>query len=204
MIKKLCATFMASVQRKYKVQNSCNWATMADYFKERTGKHIALVNKYTAKIIDLDLEGVDPHLLLEEKHDCGKYLEPEYIPYVHLTWKYRQQRMGNQEYEINDALKKDIDLATWHHVTTHPHHPEYWDEQADRSMLNPRDRDTPSGVIVNATMMPLTYVAAMMADWLAMSEEKNTCVKDWIKNNVNIRWRFAPDQVNLINKIAEE
>ena len=41
-----------------------------------------------------------------------------------------------------------------------------------------------------------------MADWAAMSEEKGTSMKKWIKDNVNVRWKFSPEQVSLINELG--
>ena len=52
--------------------------------------------------------------------------------------------------------------------------------------------------------MPELDVAEMVADWLGMSEEKNSDPKDWAKKNVNVRWKFAPKQVKLINELVKE
>jgi len=180
-----------------------NWQEMADWFQERTTLHIHLFQKYLRLIEKLNLPEIDNDILmLELDHDNGKWNSPEYEPYVHLTWKYRQQRLGSS-YLLSPEIKEQVDEATWHHITNHKHHPEFWDSKAKPDTLSTRDRDEPSGKMIDATQMPLPYVASMMADWLAMSEEKNTQVKDWIKKNVNIRWKFTPEQVALINKIAD-
>jgi hypothetical protein len=177
---------------------------MEQWFEERTTMHIDLVRKWLRVIAQLKLPGVNGNVLKEEEaHDEGKWVEPEYTPYVHLTWKYRQTRLGNIDYQIPSSIKKATEEATWHHISTHQHHPEYWDPSATPLTLNTRDRDTPSGNLVDATRMPLSYIASMMADWLAMSEEKGTDVKDWIRKNVNVRWKFGDEQVKLIIEIAE-
>ena len=93
--------------------------------------------------------------------------------------------------------------ATYHHVKHNKHHPEYWDNTTTLESINPKDRDKKPEKPVDATKMPLNYVAVMVADWLAMSEEKKTSVKDWISNNVNKRWIFTPKQVELINKLSD-
>ena len=67
-----------------------------------------------------------------------------------------------------------------------------------------RSRDTPPERIVNATKMPLSYVAAMIADWLAMSEEKKTCPYEWAKKNVGIRWEFTKEQEKLIYDLLDK
>lgn len=173
------------------------------FFIQRTVMHIKRVQKYLKKIEELGLGEIDNSLLaLEQFHDGSKFIFPEVEPYIHLTWKYKTAKEANPY--IPDAdVQKRIDEATWHHITNNLHHPEYWDENADPSMLNSKDRDKPSGVMVDATSMPLTYVASMMADWLSMSEEYKNEVTDWIQKNVNIRWKFTPEQVALIEKIAQ-
>jgi len=166
-----------------------------EHFKKRTNEHLRLVRKWSDLIRDKNYRGVDAEKLDEEKrvHDEGKWVDPEFTPYVHLTWKYK-----NPDYKC----PMDTSAATFHHIKNHRHHPEYWDDNVGPEVVNPKNRDKPSGFMVDAKSMPLTYVAAMMADWLAMSEEKGTNVKDWADNNVNKRWSFTPEQKSLIYKIV--
>ena len=174
---------------------------MESFFEKRTNNHISLVQKYISKIQELDFVELDSDILEEEKdHDSGKWEEPEYTPYLHTTWKYKMKDEG-KEYNPSKDIKEKMDGATFHHITTHKHHPDYWDENITPEALNSKDRDKP-GKEVDATEMPLSYVASMMADWCAMSEEKGTSLKKWIKDNVNVRWKFSPEQVKLINKLA--
>lgn len=188
------------VLSKYQIQTINE---MSDWFEKRTSLHIGLVKKYIGKILELNLPEINAKLLEAEKeHDSSKFMEPEYTPYVHTTWKYKQKRLGG-DYEIPEDMKAKTDEATFHHIKSNKHHPEYWDDKVKPNCLNSQDRDAPSGNMTDATKMPLTHIGAMMADWLAMSEEKNTNVNDWIKNNVNIRWKFSPKQVELIHKIAK-
>jgi len=176
---------------------------MKEHFINRTKMHIGRVQKYLSQIEALELEEIDNDLLyLENFHDGSKFLAPEVEPYIHLTWRYKTEKDPNP-YKPDEQTAKAIDEATFHHITTNMHHPEYWCENVTPEMLNSKDRDKPSGVIVDATSMPLTYVASMMADWLSMSEERHSDVNDWIKKNVNIRWKFTPEQVALIQKIAQ-
>jgi hypothetical protein len=176
---------------------------MTDWYAKRTNMHIKLVQKYLRKILDLNLPEIDGNLLLVEMdHDIGKWVEPEYEPYVHITWRYHQERLG-KEYKVPEGIEEKMQEATFHHIKHHRHHPEYWDDNVEISCLNTQDRDKPSENMVDATSMPLTYIGSLMADWLAMSEEKNTDVNDWIKNNVNVRWSFTPEQVELMKRIAQ-
>jgi len=46
--------------------------------------------------------------------------------------------------------------------------------------------------------MPLTYVAAMVADWLAVSDERKTNPYKWAEQNIGTRWKFNKDQIELI------
>lgn len=175
---------------------------MKAFFIKRTKEHIGRVQKYLGKIIDHGFEGVDNDLLaIEYFHDGSKLMKPEVEPYIHLTWKYKTAKDENP-YTPDKNTQKLIDEATYHHVKNNMHHTEYWDDSTTIEVINAKDRDRPSGFMVNATSMPLTYIASMMADWLSMSEEKGTDVFDWIKMNVNIRWKFTREQVNLITDIA--
>ena len=172
-----------------------------DWFYERTNTHIELVRKYLAKILDADLSEVDPDLLKAEfAHDQGKFEDPELEPYVHITWKYRMQDMGKQ-YEPPAGIDEQMHAATFHHIKNNKHHPEYWDKNVTTDALSSSDRDNPGKQMVDATAMPPTYVASMVADWLAMSEEKGTNARQWADKNINVRWKFTPEQSQLIYKI---
>jgi hypothetical protein len=173
---------------------------MESHFKNRTNFHVSLVQKYLDIIKNLNLSGVDNNILEEEKdHDSGKFEEPEYTPYLHITWKYKMKDQG-ENYTPDADMKKKMDEATFHHISTHKHHPDYWDKELTPEAINTVNRDKP-GKVVDASDMPLSYVASMMADWAAMSEEKGESLKKWIDSNVNTRWKFTPAQVNLINKL---
>lgn len=183
-------------------EDSDTKSDMADWFACRTTEHIRLVRKYLDKIILLGLPEINTATLEAEKdHDASKWLEPEYEPYLHVSWKYRQKDLG-KEYKPAPEIEAAMHDATFHHVTNNKHHPEYWDDAITQDSLNPKNRDEPSGRIVDATEMPLDYIAVMIADWLAMSEEKGTSVQDWMKKNVNIRWKFTPEQVDMIERLC--
>ncbi len=174
------------------------------HFKERTNHHIDLVGKYLAEISDLNLPEVDTNILDLEAtdHDSSKFLFPEYGPYLHLTWKYKLQKEGHS-YPIAKELQSLIHKATFYHIKNNKHHPEYWDPNVTIEALNLVNRDKPSGNLVDATRMPLTYVASMVADWLAMSEEKSSNPYEWAEMNIDKRWKFTQSQKELIYKILE-
>lgn len=174
-------------------------AEMAEFFEKRTATHISLVKKWYDKLIH---EYCSIPMVQIEYHDKSKYESPEYEPYISLTWSYHCKD-NNTAFNISDELQEEIRQATLHHITNNKHHPEYWDLNFDPAMLNSRDRDKPSNKMVDATQMPLPYILEMMADWLAMSEEKQTDIYEWAEKNVNVRWHFTPEQINLIESVID-
>ena len=139
-----------------------------------------------------------------DEHDQFKFAEPEYSPYLFITWNYYCKRKSIP-FELSQEIKDKMHEATFHHIKTHAHHPEYWDEGVTIAGLNKDDRDRPAeGKIVDGINMPNTYIAAMVADWCAMSEELGTnSPKDWADANINIRWKFTEQQTYLIYSLIE-
>lgn len=72
-----------------------------------------------------------------------------------------------------EGTKLKLKLAVHHHNTTNPHHPEYW-----------------SGGVAE---MPDVYLAEMVCDWKARSEEFGTSLRDWIDETATKRYGFAKD-----------
>ena len=100
-------------------------------------------------------------------------------------------------------MKDAIHDATYHHVKNNRHHPECWDENIKSNPINKDNRDTPSGVIVDATKMPVTAIIEMCADWCAMSEELGGHPAKWAKDNIGVRWNFDKHQIEYINHLIE-
>jgi len=174
---------------------------MKEYFTLRTRAHLFLVRKYSDKIAALQDPRINQGLLdLErDEHDQYKWQEPEYTPYLYITWNYYCKRK-KIPFELTEDIKNQMHEATFHHIKMHKHHPEFWDKNVTIAGLNKDDRDRPAeGQLVDGSQMPDTYVAAMVADWCAMSEELGTnSPKDWADKNINIRWKFTDDQVSFI------
>jgi len=93
--------------------------------------------------------------------------------------------------------------ATTHHVTQNSHHPEAHSPTTD-NLINKEDRDKPPSSIIDATTMPELDIAEMVADWCAMSEEKGGTPREWAERNVNVRWQFTDEQVDIIFKIIDK
>ena len=177
---------------------------MIDFFNKRTNFHISLVQKYLQKIIALKDSRLDLAVLEKEKtHDQSKFKSPEVEPYIFITWSYHMKDLG-KEYKLPEGIQTQMQAASFHHCKTNQHHPEAWDKNSKVDSINRADRDTPPDKMVDATSMPLTYVASMIADWLAMSEEKKSDPYEWSKKNINIRWQFNEDQVKLIYDLLDK
>jgi hypothetical protein len=179
--------------------------SMIHHFETRTNYHISLVRKYIDKIIALNDPRLDLAVLEEEKeqHDLSKFKEPEYTPYLHVNWKYYMKERG-AEYIPSNIIERQMTAATFHHISTNKHHPDYWDDNLNIKNLNIVDRDKSPEKIVNATKMPLTYIATMVADWLAMADEKKTDPYKWAKDNINKRWNFTKEQEKFIYELMNE
>jgi len=167
---------------------------MMDHFKNRTETHIDLVKKWYQK---LQIEYYSIPLIDIKAHDASKFEAPEYIPYISLTWNY-YCKDNNIKFDISENLQDAMNEATLHHILNNPHHPEYWDPKFNPLMFNSKNRDEVGSIMADASRMPLKYVLEMLSDWLAMSEEKGTDPYLWAEKNINKRWYFTTQQINLI------
>lgn len=174
---------------------------MEDWFNERTQRHINLVKEWGIKIVfeKILVPYIDIPLFIEDldNHDKSKFIEPEYTPYIYVSWEYRCKDLGIL-YTLPEDIKTQMNIATNRHVTSNKHHPEYWMKNKILDVINRSDRDEPTDTLINCTSMPLTYIASMCADWMAMSEEKGNSPQEWAKKNVNIRWGFTKEQEDFI------
>lgn len=168
------------------------------YFIKRTKNHILLVRKYLTKFLASSLQDIYKGIILKEmkEHDLSKFEEPEHTPYLLITVKYRDALLNE---DFTQEQLQLMQLATIHHVKVNKHHPEYWTLQND-NMINLINRDEPM-TLIDATKMPPSYVACMVADWMATSEERNTNPWDWAMKNINHRWLFVSTQIDLIYDI---
>lgn len=179
---------------------------MYDWYIKRTNMHIKLVQKWAQVIVDqywgestknIVEEFLNKLLLNKVKdHDKSKLEdESEIKPYVFISWMYKMKDQGI-DYKIPDDV--DDTAATTHHVLSNDHHPEYWSDNFNP--INRVDRDKPKELI-DATNMTDTAIVHMCCDWMAMSEEKGTDPMEWADKNINVRWKFDEDQVDLIKDI---
>lgn len=184
---------------------------MEDYFIERTMKHIHRVQDNAKKIEDaypLEFQGLRSQT---DNHDQSKLEEPEKTPYISITWRHKIEQskgefdpISGKGYQTPGLLKKeDENKATLHHVTTNPHHPEYWLKDKGDANINQNDRDK-SDKCVDASRMEDKYVAEMVADWQSMADElKKNTAREWFDKQKDVRWHFSEHQCQLIDKLLK-
>jgi hypothetical protein len=79
-----------------------------------------------------------------------------------IEWDYLH--VGNK-----DVPKEKLNLAIRQHTRTNPHHPEYW-----------------GGI----EKMPEVYLAEMVCDWYARSQEFGTGLREWVKDGAINRYKI--------------
>lgn len=174
---------------------------MTSWFEKRTKKHIDLVKKYCKKIEEHYKSRFAGLSEQAKNYDQSKYEDPEREPYIYVTWQYYCKEHG-KKFDVPANIEDQMNKATEHHVKNNAHHPEYHCSDT-LELINRKDRDKPPDKIIDATRMSDMDIGEMAADWMAMSEEKNTDPKDWADKNVNVRWKFSPKQKTLIYELLE-
>jgi hypothetical protein len=86
-----------------------------------------------------------------------------------IEWEY----MAPGQPTVEESAKIKLKIAVQHHSKTNPHHPEYWD-----------------GGIKD---MPRLYLAEMVCDWKARSEEFGTNLREWIDNVATKKFNFTKE-----------
>lgn len=149
-------------------------------FITRTKKHIALVNKYGAKI-DRDFSNHDASKLTSLLDGYCFYTKPKD--------------------ELTEAERSAMDAVTLLHITQSPHHPEYWTD-SDLTGFT-RANPIPNGVI-DVRHMPEEYIEEMVCDWAAMGEEFGNTALEWFHLVNGSRWLFTPEQQKFILDTIEK
>ncbi len=81
--------------------------------------------------------------------------------YIHDNSKFAGIEWLYLHEDIKGAQPDYFKLAAQQHITTNPHHPEFWQ---------------------SIDVMPRIYVAEMVCDWHARSSEFGTDLREWIKD----------------------
>jgi hypothetical protein len=172
---------------------------MRDWMDERTAIHIGLVQKYAEKLENYDPERFGGIIERCSEHDASKWKEPEYTPYCFIAWDYHCKDLG-KSFSVPQEIKDQMNTASEHHIHSNSHHPEFYDKT---SKINKDDRDKKPEKIVDASEMENLDIFEQLCDWEAMSEEKGNTTREWADKNVNIRWKFTPEQTKLIYDIIK-
>lgn len=172
------------------------------WFTTRTENHISLVQKYCKKIFEYDPSKFSEIIERGKVHDDSKFKNPEMDPYIYIAWQYKCKEDG-KEFNVPKEMKDKMSKATEHHVKNNRHHPEFHSDK-EVNLINREDRDKPPKEIIDATKMDDLDIAEMVADWCAMSDEKESSPKKWADKNVNIRWKFSDSQKDLIYELIGE
>lgn len=181
----------------YKLPNEKITKEMQEYSEKRNKMHIDSVVKYGNILIDEFFGGDESLKRKLKRHDSLKTREPEYTPYIKINWSYKLKKEGKKSLNYTD----DMHEATLHHILNSTHHPEYW---APKVSLNKVDRDKPTEEIINATIMPIEDILEMVADWMAVSQERCTnSAREWANSNIGKRWKFDKDQIDFIYKCID-
>ncbi|MEK6832556.1 MAG: DUF5662 family protein [Nanoarchaeota archaeon] len=179
-----------------------NYDEMKGWFEKRTKKHIELVQKYCKEIEKYNPEKFKGLIDKGKSHDESKFKDPEIEPYIYIAWDYKCKD-DKVKFDIPKEIKEKMNQATEHHVKNNDHHPEKHTNQKN-NLINRENRDKPPEELIDATKMKDLDIAEMVADWLAMSEEKNSQPKSWADKNVNIRWKFTDKQKDLIYQLIDD
>jgi hypothetical protein len=175
---------------------------MRDFFYRRTKEHIGRVKKWINTIYKYDPIRFSKLLDRRDSHDKSKFSEPELTPYIYITWRYHCQDTG-EKFEVSDDIQRLMRNATYLHVKSSSHHPEFHDPGASRESINDKDRDGIPKKIVTPIGMTDIDIADMVADWMAMADEKGTDPKEWADKNIGKRWKFNDNQIKLIYELLK-
>ena len=179
--------------------------TMHIYNIQRQNLHVSAVQGYAKLFVNycIDFERkFDKVALLKSvaNHDKNKEGQLQDI-FAQISWTYFLQSQNLERFEIEPNDKNAQYEATIKHRSSSTHHPEYWDTENDiRKLINPSNRDLPTDTPINATKMPFHSVAEMVADWAAVSLERDGEVspRKWINRELDLRIRFTQEQKEFI------
>tara|TARA_R110000868_G_scaffold118613_5_gene314554 strand:- start:1815 stop:2345 length:531 start_codon:yes stop_codon:yes gene_type:complete len=167
-----------------KVMSQKPTEAMVRNFEKRTKEHIDRVAKNLHKLHEKTDWG-DELLERAAVHDDSKYGKEEKEPYIWITEFYRCKNAGI-DFEYPPGMKEKTDKASLHHITSNRHHPEYHSSPKEMSDID---------------------IVEMVCDWTAMAQELGEgggSAKGWADKNVNKKWQFSDDQVELIYDTIEQ
>lgn len=106
-------------------------------------------------------------------HDASKINGQEYVPYL--------MKIYSEESPVWYNVEAEFEYAKQIHITTNPHHPEYW---------------------ASPNLMPDAYIAEMVCDWAAMAHQNGNTTTAWAKDHAFSRWGFNDQKLGMIFEYA--
>lgn len=174
---------------------------MIQFFEKRVNNHIKLVQESIFHMIKA-MPFMDGMILIERGkcHDITKFKEPERTPYIWINHAYNMKLQGISFKYPKGIEKQTIDI-TEYHVKHNRHHPEF---HCDGPIgISHSDRDS-SDFSIDASRMLDVDIAEMVADWIAMSQEKRTNTpREWFNKCSGVRWTFTNYQLEIIDKLLK-
>jgi hypothetical protein len=106
-------------------------------------------------------------LIEQGKHELARALLANSM--LHDNSKFRGIEWEFLNENGNEQKSRALELAIKQHRATNRHHPEYWGGIQD---------------------MPDVYVAELVCDWKARSDEFGTDLREWVKDKATKMWEF--------------
>jgi hypothetical protein len=169
-------------------------------FEKKHKEHIDLVKKYAKKLVKT-FTSFSELIVFVEVHDQDKIDNP----ILKRNFAILSFINGCKAENINidtKAYEEDIKESIFLHQTTSYHHPEFWDISYKKENVIYFNNNKENSYIVNAELMDDISIAEMVCDWMARSEENKINIDKFIKENINIRWKFSDHQLYLIKSFV--
>jgi hypothetical protein len=169
-------------------------------FEKKHKEHIDLVKKYAKKLVKT-FTSFSELIVFVEVHDQDK------INNLVLKRNFAISSFIN-ECKINGisidtkTYEEDIKSSIFLHQSTSYHHPEFWDINYKEENIVYFNENKKNNYIVDAELMDDISIAEMVCDWMAKSEETKKNIDEFIKENINIRWKFSDHQLYLIKSFV--
>lgn len=168
---------------------------MKMFFNDRTANHIKSVVNNLKICSKNGLISKEQCARIGRAHDRTKFLYPE--DHAIIAWKYKCEGDGIP-FNLSKNDEERVREATYRHVCSEKHHPEFWDNNITINSINLTNRDRPGGEIVNASLMGEQFLIEMVCDWGAVASERGNKIIDWFRANDGKRWAFSQPQRELI------
>ena len=177
---------IANLTEKYTklLDDNPEWIEIAN---RRNKAHVEGVQKFGMKLNGRKFEG----------HDKDKFYDL-HIPYMLITLGYNKD--VKDDLGMDEEMDRFLRWATYRHVISNPHHPEYWDKENAKVNADVayKDRDKPRSVIIDATKMPNNYLDEMICDWASVGAERGNSPQSWLENGKDTKWKFTDEQLKYM------